>query len=430
MKNFNLLVLAAATLFSVSCKKNETPNNATQALSETTRTKKQVSGPGDVVGKITTGYQGWFSCAGDKSPANNWWHWTPNWSLIPSPTNQIIPIWPDVREYTKTYNTAFASLGNGNAAKLFSSYDTQTIQTHFKWMKENGIDCAALQRFNPNGGEGAIRNAITKKIRDIAPAYNRKFYIMYDISNWENFNAEIKSDWTSVMGTSLKVTASSAYAKQNGKPVVCIWGIGFLDRPGDAATCIDLIKWFKDQGVYVIGGTPTWWRFDPGVDGNFHDSKAGFLDVYHSFDMISPWMVGPIGNSGDSDNIRRIVNEGDVAECKSLGIDYQANVVPGGRGARKHGDFMWHQFANMTQIGSAGLYIAMFDEYGEGNQIAKAAEDASMKPTDDTFSFTLDDDGVHCSSDYYLRLTNDGGRMFKGEIPFTFTRPTLPSVAK
>ena len=27
---------------------------------------------GDVVGKITVGYQGWFACAGDNAPINTW----------------------------------------------------------------------------------------------------------------------------------------------------------------------------------------------------------------------------------------------------------------------------------------------------------------------------------------------------------------------
>ncbi|MEV0798434.1 hypothetical protein AB0I34_12130 [Kribbella sp. NPDC050281] len=34
--------------------------------------------------------------------------------------------------------------------------------------------------------------------------------------------------------------------------------------------------------------------------------------------------------------------------------------------------------------------------------------------------------GTACTSDYYLRLTNDGGRMFKGQAPVTATRPTQP----
>ncbi len=38
----------------------------------------------------------------------------------------------------------------------------------------------------------------------------------------------------------------------------------------------------------------------------------------------------------------------------------------------------------------------------------------------------LDEDGTACSSDYYLRLTGDGGRMLKGQIALTATRPTQP----
>ncbi|MDX3853839.1 xylosidase, partial [Streptomyces sp. AK02-01A] len=40
----------------------------------------------------------------------------------------------------------------------------------------------------------------------------------------------------------------------------------------------------------------------------------------------------------------------------------------------------------------------------------------------------LDEDGTPCSSDYYLRLTADGGRMLKGEIAPTATRPTRPTL--
>src|SRR5258708_3511784 len=90
---------------------------------------------------------------------------------------------------------------------------------------------------------------------------------------------------------------------------------------------------------------------------------------------------------------------------------------------------MGHQFGNMIQIGAQGLYISMFDELNEGNQIACTAEDGSMEPAGtSSLYFTLDQDGVHCSSDYYLRLTGDGDKMLKGQIPFTFTRPTVPAL--
>jgi len=65
----------------------------------------------------------------------------------------------------------------------------------------------------------------------------------------------------------------------------------------------------------------------------------------------------------------------------------------------------------------------MFDEYNEANQIAKTAEDQSMVPAGAGF-VTLDEDGTACSSDYYLRLSGDGAKMFRGEILLTAVRPT------
>ena len=69
----------------------------------------------------------------------------------------------------------------------------------------------------------------------------------------------------------------------------------------------------------------------------------------------------------------------------------------------------------------------MFDEFNEGNQIAKTAENASMQPAN-SGRRALDADGTPCSSDYYLRITADGGRMFKRQTALTATRPTQPVV--
>jgi hypothetical protein len=381
------------------------------------------SAPGDVVGKITVGYQGWFACIGDGAPINAWWHWSPNSGQAPSPSNNGIKCWPDMREYTKTYQTGFAALGNGQPATLFSSYDQQTVNTHFLWMQQNNIDTAALQRFNPTGSEGPTRDAMATKVRSAAEAYGRKFYIMYDVSGWTNMQSEIKTDWTNKMAAH---TASSAYAKQNGKPVVCIWGFGFNDNnhPATAAAALDVINWFKAQGCYVIGGVPTWWR-----TGN-NDSKAGFLDTYHAFNMISPWMVGRIGTISDADNFYNVATVPDVADCAAHGIDYQPCVLPGDVSARQraHGDFMWRQFYNMVRAGVQGIYISMYDEYNEGNQIAKTAESQAWTPSNGGM-LALDEDGTACSSDYYLRLTGDGGKMLKGQIALTATRPTQPMLS-
>lgn len=420
MKNKLHLLFAALVALSVGCSKKEALNSLQSLDGKKSGIGTLASPVGDVVGKVTVGYQGWFAANGDGSPINAWWHWTQNWGASPSSTNNGISSWPDVRDYSSTYQTAWANLGNGQPAKLFSSFNDQTVNTHFLWMQQNGIDAAALQRFNPTGGEGPVRDAITAKVKTAAETYGRKFYIMYDVSGWTNMQAEIKTDWTTKMSA---YTSSSAYAVQNGKPVVCIWGFGFNDsnHPWSAAVCLDVINWFKNQGCYVIGGVPTHWRTETS------DSRPGFLATYNALNMISPWMVGRIGNIADADNFYTNVNTPDQAYCNTNGIDYQPCVIPGDLSLhqRAHGDFMWRQFYNMIRVGAQGLYISMFDEYNEGNQIAKTAENASFIPAGSSF-VTLDEDGVVCSADYYLRLTGDGGKMLKGQIGLTATRPTAP----
>lgn len=378
------------------------------------------SPPGDVVGKVTVGYQGWFACAGDGAPINGWWHWSRNWGQSPSAGNNAIVAWPDVRDYPATYRTAFGDLGNGQPATLFSSYDQSTVDVHFRWMKEYGIDTAALQRFNPTGGEGPTRDVMASRVRGAAESQGVKFYIMYDVSDWTGMQHDIKADWTAKMRAH---TASPAYARQNGRPVVCIWGFGFNDgqRPFAPEPCLDVVNWFKEQGCYVIGGVPTWWRRGD------RDSRPGFSGVYHAFDMLSPWMVGRIGNAADADHFHDVATVPDLAECAAHGIDYQPCVLPGGvtERQRAHGDFMWRQFWNMGRAVVPSVYISMFDEYNEGNQIAKTAESQEWIPAGSGL-LGLDEDGTACSSDYYLRLTGDGGRMLKGLAPLTPVRPTPP----
>jgi hypothetical protein len=383
----------------------------------------QASPAGDVVGKITVGYQGWFACIGDGAPINGWWHWSNNMSQAPSPSNNNIKAWPDMSEYTNGYQTAYSNCNNGQPAELFSSYDQQTVNTHFLWMQQNGCDTAALQRFDPNGSEGPTRDAMATKVRSAAEAYGRKFYIMYDVTDWTNMASEITVDWTNKMSA---LTQSSAYAMQNGKPVVCIWGFGLDDANHNfaASDCLNVINWFKSQGCYVIGGVAREWR--SGDNG----SRAGFSDVYHAFNMISPWMVGAIGTVSDSDYYYTADNVPDVADCAANGIDYQPCVLPGDVSAnqRVHGDLMWRQFYNMIRAGAQGIYISMFDEFGEGNQIAKTTPTQATVPASSGL-LSLDQDGTACSSDYYLRLTADGGRMLKGQIALTATRPTAPVVS-
>ncbi|KAH8552554.1 hypothetical protein BGW37DRAFT_550794 [Umbelopsis sp. PMI_123] len=383
------------------------------------------SSPGDVVGKVVAGYQGWFSVKQDTNDPNHaWTHWGDG------TTNSVgVEVWPDVREYANTYQwDVNATLGNGKNATLYDAYDTQTVDVHFTWMKKYGIDVAAVQRFgtnviNPNTKDHV--NGVAQKAQAAAEKHGVKFYIMWDISGWTNFTTDLPTDF---LNNVKNFTSSPAYAKQNGKPVVNVWGLGLIDRPGTPDQAMTVINFLKDQGLYVILGVPTLWLTQA-------DSKlTGFLPVFTAADMISPWTVGRY-NGTDGAAAYQVQLKYDLAYCKEHGIDYQPVVFPGMAwsnwtpGALKnmiprlHGEFLWQQFVNLRKLGIPNAYIAMFDEYNEGTAIAKAAEDSSMIPTNQYF-LTLDADGVHVSSDFYLRVAGDGGRLMKHQIPVTKKVPT------
>ncbi|MCU0857481.1 MAG: DNRLRE domain-containing protein [Pontiellaceae bacterium] len=382
---------------------------------------------GDVIGKITVGYQGWFSCAGDGSPLNKWVHWSKTTGTTPSAGNVHFELYPDVREYASSslYQTSLSDLRNGSKAKLFSSYSTNVVRKHFEWMQTYGIDTVALQRFGVDMDSSSVvsyRNGILTRVKDAAAAYGRKFYVMYDLTEWPNFKTEMKYDWTNRV-KSLNITNSSAYAKESSKPVVCIWGVG--KEVGDTTSWKDVINFFKGQGCYVIIGVPRQWRTDSPTS------------AYTNANMISPWTIGGYTTDNDIDNYGKRMRD-DKALCDQRGQAYLPVVFPGfawsnwkpgsttgdrNEFPRRHGNFMWRQFANIRSNNITSVYVAMFDEYDEGTAIAKAAENSQMIPSNQYF-LTLDADGTACSSDFYLRLTKDGGNMIKNRGTLQWTHPT------
>ena len=56
-------------------------------------------------------------------------------------------------------------------------------------------------------------------------------------------------------------------------------------------------------------------------------SDSGWLDVYHSLDMISPWTVGRYySNQGADDwKAQRIIP--DLADCDSNGVEYMPVII-------------------------------------------------------------------------------------------------------
>lgn len=375
----------------------------------------------EFIGKSVAGYQAWFSTGTTNS---GWFHWAG--STQPSVGHLNFEVYPDVTEYSSAdlTQTGFANLGNGEASELFHSSNSSVINKHFDWMKAAGIDGVALQRFI-NGIGSSINNspaATPLKVKVAAEANNKIFYICYDISSsgldatWDDI---IKFDWVYNIEQAYALTASSAYATVNGKPVVELWGTGFTgNHPGTEQETIDLINFLQARGCYVVGGVPTYWRTETG------DSKSGFINAYKEFDMISPWSVGRFGDVSGANTFKTNLLVPDKTYCDNNNIAYMPVIFPGFSWSqwnsglpnampRKAGDFSWNQALNIKSIGVQNMYFAMFDEYDEGTAIMKAATDYSMIPTDQYF-VTTSADGIWTSSDFYLRLAAAETELIKG----------------
>ena len=89
-------------------------------------------------------------------------------------------LYPDVREYRSRdlYRTQLGNLRNGAPAKLFASNRVAVVDTHFRWMREYGIDGVALQRFLrgvQKREEKLWRNDVALKVRSASERFGRAF---------------------------------------------------------------------------------------------------------------------------------------------------------------------------------------------------------------------------------------------------------------
>lgn len=148
---------------------------------------------------VMAGYQGWFTAEGDGTE-RGWRHYEKKSCGGFAPGCTSVDLWPDMKEYSKQYNTPF-SFVNGDNAKLFSPIDEETVDLHFKWMKEYGIDGVFMQRFvnevkqsNPKGK--AHFNKVLQNALNAANKYNKAICVMYDLSGCTSKDlGYIQQDW-------------------------------------------------------------------------------------------------------------------------------------------------------------------------------------------------------------------------------------------
>jgi len=391
--------------------------------------------------KLMMGYQGWFLAEGDGSGPDEWRHWFNG--RIPSAEAIGIDFWPEMLEYSDTYDTDM-NYTNGSTATLFSSHDLSTTRKHFEWMRDYNIHGVHLQRFLGELGDNRLfraRNNILQNVITSAAEYDRHFSVMYDLSgvadDGELYNKLI-TDWEYLVDTYDMLNAQG-YVKEDNRPVVAIWGIGFKNRGLTTATFEAIIDYFHNTAdpkyrAYVMGGVPDGWRTLSGSS----ETGAGWADIYNSLDMISPWTVGRYSSENAIDNWKNNFIVPDLQRCNTNGVDYMPVIWPGfswvnihdgpfNQIPRKGGDFYWRQAYNAIEAGSKYIYVAMFDEVDEGTAMFKLAETQADLPVGPTL-VPLDVDGISLPSDWYLQLADQTQRMLDGTIPLTSTIPIIPSV--
>lgn len=373
--------------------------------------------------KVLCGYQGWFRCAGD--PAREGWkHWSRDAARI-TPATLTVEMWPDLSEHgdDEKYAAPGFNYPDGKQAHLFSSAHPRTVERHFQWMEQYGIDGVFLQRFLVSIGDPSS-DRVLGHVRTAAANTGRVYAVCYDLTDApkDKLYDVLVADWKRLVDE-LKVTQDEAYLHHAGKPVLFIWGF-YSDRfsPALANRIIDFFKADKNYGVTLVGGCQWRWRTE---------KDAEWAKVFRRFDVISPWNVG---NTTMIDGRKHAATghwKDDLAEAKQAGMAYLPVIYPGfgwtnlkGKDAaaanvpRLGGEFYWRQFAAAADLGIDMAYVAMFDEVDEATAIFKVS---NTPPTQARF---VTYEGL--PSDWYLRLTGEGSKVIRGERKGQATLPIKP----
>ena len=372
---------------------------------------------GSLVGKVLCGYQGWFRAPGDPA-GGGWFHWSRDGRRI-APDTLTFEMWPDMTEYTaeERYPASGFTYPDGSAASLFSSANGKTVERHFDWMRQYGIDGVLAQRFlgGLDGAESSAREArVLGAVRNAANRTGRVFAVEYDMSGVppEKALAVMQKDWKFLVDV-MKIADDPRYLKQNGKPVIAIFGF-YKDRfsGAEASKIIDAFHSKDRYGVFLIGGCQWWWRTEKDAD---------WAQAFRRFDAIKPWNVGNWGTYGGVPGARTDYWMEDAAEAKRAGMLYLPVLYPGFAWnnlqkkpadtpgiPRLSGDFFRPQFQEVVKDGISQAFVAMFDEMDEGTAIFKVT---NTPPTQGHFA-TFEGK----PSDFYLRLTGEGTRLVHAAV--------------
>lgn len=373
-------------------------------------------------GLVMTGYQGWHGCPGDGSKwnqytdANKWPHYIATtinpFKFEPGPLGTGFSFWPDCSEYEKTYDAIYDEetgegwkMADGSQAKLFSSYDQSTVFTHFRWMKEYGIDGAFAQRFMVYVNEQYEADHDLHLVNldhqmKASNEYGRAIAIMYDLVGM-NEVSHLTPEY--LMQDLAKLEAKynfkdrskgqKYYLYHNGKPLVALVSFAQMDMKYNMTECVECVRLLKEAGYSVMVGVPTYWRTG-GHDSPYTAQLLSMLtDPATKPDVLMPWYTGRFDYKGEVHDLKgtgRAISfdafkdriTADSQWCRNAGILFAPNCWPGFDWSHQRpaslpykrygGDFMWAQaYHEIAVAGVHAFYIGMYDEIDEGTQIFK-----------------------------------------------------------
>ncbi|EGF26756.1 glycoside hydrolase family 71/99-like protein [Rhodopirellula baltica] len=390
-------------------------------------------------GLVMTGYQGWFNAEGDGA-GRRWTHYSRKGRFEPG--HCTIDFWPDVSEYRQTYETPFR-YADGSAARVFSSYDASTVDLHFKWMAEYGIDGAFMQRFVHSLEDSKVANhydVVFDSAISVAAKYNRAISIRYDLTSMREGTSQVLLDDLDKLSQRYGFhdrEASPTFLYHKGKPLIAIGGVGFSD---DIAGKSDvgflregalLVEQLRARGYSIMLRVPAQWRTLRGeMVVQTTDRQDRLHEIIRSCDIVMPWHVGAYREESYVRGKWKQRIAEDIQWCRSNGIEYVPVIYPGFSRAnlkggedgsfrpRNQGSFYWLQASSAIDVDAKMLFVAQFDEMDEGTQIFKCS---CRVPVGES-SFVAYE--AEIGTDHYLWLTGEIGKLLRGEKRFSTALPS------
>ena len=408
------------------------------------------------------GYQGWFTAPGDEDNQRGWTHYGSGSAGKFAPGYACVDFWPDMTEYTKKYDTPF-QYPDGTTAQVFSASDYETVNLHFKWMKQYGIDGAVVQRFKSaveatNRGDSHSLKVLENCLR-AAKENGVAVMVEYDLSGLaKNSDVQVIIDDWNMLCEKFGLNDPKKcpqYLWEKDKPLVGLYALGMRrgteDNYATPEQYIQMMEGFvgregKKGAVSILAAPGYDWRTSDGTGNNAAQTYQEWADVYARCAVIAPWAVGKYRDQSGIDYRISYTVKGDLDWCNSRNVLYAPVAFPGfswrnmqtkwqkdNSGAitgytldpvnqyeatpRQGGKFLWYQLASYKEAGCRAMFIAMFDEIDEGTAIFKCAHKDKTPLNTNEFvpdgKFVSYEDDV--DSGYYMYLVGKMSQWLKGE---------------